>query len=75
MTRRSSYKGLRKHSMRMYRVDGPLGTWLIERQRKWRWVVTPKDWPRDPRGSFFEMKFSRLYMARAHAENQAGLSR
>lgn len=60
--------------MSAYVVRGPDGAFLIERERPWRYVVRPESWPRDPKGSFFDIRFNRLYKARAHAESQAGLS-
>ncbi len=67
-------KDLKKRGLRAYEVTGPKGTMVIERERPWRFVVRPENWPRDPHGAFFSMKFNRLFKARAHAEAQVGLS-
>lgn len=70
----TSRKGLRRRGMNAYEVRGPDCTMVIERERPWRFTVYPEGWPRDPHGVFFCLKFSRLYLARAHAESQAGLA-
>ena len=69
----SARKGLQRLGMRRYVVSGPAGTWIIERERPWRFVVRPEDWPVDHGGAFFEMRFKRLFKARGHAEAQAGI--
>lgn len=70
----TSRKGLKRWGMRAYRIVGPRGAQIIERERPWRFTVYPEGWPRDPKGSFFDIRFNRLYKARAHAEIQAGIS-
>lgn len=70
---KSSRKGLRRRGQREYVVGFGSKVWIIERDCPWRWIVRPDGWPRDPKGVFFSMKFDRLYKARAHAEEQAGL--
>src|SRR4051812_43767713 len=70
-----SRKGLKRLGMRRYLVAGPKGVWIIERERPWRFVVRPEDWPIDHGGAFFPMpNFPRLFLARHHAETQAGLA-
>ena len=67
-----SRKGLKRHGMRGYLVEGPGGAQMIvERDRPWRWFV------KDPRhgkqmGDFFAIKFKRLGAARAYAEQRVG---
>lgn len=69
----ASRKGLKRHGMRAYRVRGPKGVQIIERDRPSKFFVYPEGWPRDG-GQFFCLKFNRLYKAREHAEGQAGIS-
>lgn len=76
-----SRKGLKREGMRAYRVTGPAGTFIIERERPWRFVVRPLGWPRAPGGKgrqrdvFFQNEAHRtLTAARAFAEARAGLA-
>lgn len=69
----ASRKGLKRAGMRSYSVTGPKGTWIIERERPWRFSVRPEGWPRTPGRPFFNATFKRLGAARADAERQAGL--
>ena len=73
-------KDLKRVGLRCYAVTGPRGTWIIERERPWRFAVRPDGWPRAPGGKgklqsmFFQADpFHRLSEARAYAEDKAGI--
>lgn len=61
-------RGLKRHGMRSYIVKGPLGDFLIERERPWRFALRRADMP----PGFFMERFRRLGAAREVAEAYAG---
>lgn len=65
----NSTKGLKRIGMRTFRVDGPKGSYVIERERRGLYSVRSAIIP--PRALWEE--FQRLASARAWAEFQAGL--
>lgn len=64
----ASRKGLKRAGMRAYRVDGPHGAYIIERERRAFFTVRREGVPRD----FFNEGFRALWIARLAAENWAG---
>lgn len=79
---RPGRKGLKRAGMRSYSVTGPNGTWLIEREQPWRFVVRRLGAVRifggkgRQRDTFFQLQHHRrLWQAREEAEKLAGVSR
>lgn len=66
----TSRKGLKRHGMRAYVIEGPAGRFEIERDRPWRWLVRAAHIPRP----FYSEQFRRLMDARRAAEQWAGVS-
>lgn len=65
----NSRRGLKRHGMRSYIVAGPRSTWIIERERPWRFAIRRVDMP----PQFYAEKFRRLALARAAVEFYAGI--
>lgn len=70
--RERASKGLRRHGMRSYRVDGPVGSYVIVRVTASRWIVRKAD-AAPIYTDEFSFRFPRLAPARAFAERMAGL--
>ena len=67
-----SIKGLKRYGMRSFLVEGPVTSFIIQRDRPWRWLVRNAQFA-NIYGDFFAVKFGRLTDARAFAEKEAGL--
>lgn len=68
----NSRKGLKRHGMRSYIVEGPLATFIIQRDKPWRYFVRHSRFA-NVYADFFAIKFRRLGAARAFAEKEAGI--
>ena len=66
-------RGLQRHGQRCYKITGPRGTYVIERDRAYRWFVKNEAFG-DRYGNFFAFVFGRLKQARAFAEQAAGVT-
>lgn len=65
-------KGLKRHGLRSYIVEGPADSYVIVRDRPWRFLVRNAKFP-VIYNDFFAMRFRNLKRARTFAEEAAGL--
>jgi hypothetical protein len=65
-------KGLKRYGQRGYLIHGPRGTYIIERERSYKWFVKRIEMA-ERYGEFFCETFRRLGPARTYAEKAAGV--